>query len=99
MVKQNSWKPVSEELIKEGLEMILDASRLPLVIMCHTGQNETSILVGCLRILQNWSFSAISSEYRSFTGTKGRYQAEQFIEVFDSDLINLPLVLPSWLNH
>jgi hypothetical protein len=28
------WKPVGEELIKEGLELVLDSERYPLLIMC-----------------------------------------------------------------
>ncbi|CEP11969.1 hypothetical protein [Parasitella parasitica] len=53
-----TWRPVSEELIKEGLELILD--------------------------------------YRSYAGTKARYVNEQFIELFDLDLVTLPLHLPAW---
>ena len=98
--KSTTWKPVSEELVKDGLEILLNAAKHPVLIMCSTGQQETAVLVGCLRMMQNWSFSAISAEYRSFAGSKGRYQAEQFIEVFDPDLVNLPSELPTWyLNH
>ena len=99
-MKSSSWKPVTEELVKDGLEIMLNVTKHPVLIMCTTGQHETAVLVGCLRMMQNWSFSSISAEYRSFSGNKGRYQAEQFIEVFDPDLINVPKELPNWyLNH
>ncbi len=29
-----SWKPVRDELIKEGLEIILDETRYPIVVIC-----------------------------------------------------------------
>ena len=29
-----SWRPISEELVKEGLELILNASTHPILIMC-----------------------------------------------------------------
>ena len=30
----SSWKPVSEELVKEGLQLILDHTNHPVLIMC-----------------------------------------------------------------
>ncbi|OZJ01742.1 hypothetical protein BZG36_05187 [Bifiguratus adelaidae] len=91
-----SWRPVSEELIKEGLEMVLDVDRHPMLLMCTSGMHDTGTLVGCLRKLQHWNFSAICNEYRNFAGTKARYINEQFIELFDLDLITLPPNLPTW---
>ena len=28
------WKPVSEEIIKEGLQLVLDVNRHPIMVMC-----------------------------------------------------------------
>jgi hypothetical protein len=36
-------------------------------------------------------------QYRSFAGTKSRHVNEQFIELFDLDLVTLPYNLPTWL--
>ncbi|KAI9290275.1 tyrosine phosphatase family-domain-containing protein [Umbelopsis sp. AD052] len=93
----STWRPVSEELIKEGLELILDAEAQPLLVMCTSGIHETGIMIGCFRKLQNWNFSSIVNEYRSFAGTKSRHVNEQFIELFDLDLVTLPHNLPPWL--
>ncbi|KAH8553293.1 tyrosine phosphatase family-domain-containing protein [Umbelopsis sp. PMI_123] len=93
----STWRPVSEELIKEGLEMTLDAEAQPLLVMCTSGIHETGIMIGCFRKLQNWNFSSIVNEYRSFAGTKSRHVNEQFIELFDLDLVTLPPNLPGWL--
>ncbi|KAJ1662361.1 hypothetical protein IW140_005923 [Coemansia sp. RSA 1813] len=93
------WKPVSEELIKEGLECILNRPTHPLLIVCSSGVRETGTLVGCLRKLQHWNFNSIVYEYRSFAGGKGKYAQELFIELFDADLVTLPSSLPEWFSH
>ncbi|KAI9281145.1 tyrosine phosphatase family-domain-containing protein, partial [Sporodiniella umbellata] len=92
----STWRPVSEELIKEGLELILDVETHPILIMCTSGIHETGTLVGCLRKLEYWNFSSILTEYRAYAGSKARYVNEQFIELFDLDLVTLPRCLPSW---
>ncbi|KAJ1327195.1 hypothetical protein BSLG_010537 [Batrachochytrium salamandrivorans] len=98
LVKPNtsSWRPVSEELVKEGLELILNADKHPLLVI--SGVHETGALIGCLRKLQGWSFNSIVFEYRSFAGNKSRYVNEQFIELFDLDLVTLPRHLPLWFT-
>ncbi|CAO3648645.1 unnamed protein product [Cunninghamella blakesleeana] len=95
----STWRPISEELIKEGLELILNVHTHPILIMCTSGIHETGTLVGCLRKLERWNFSSIVTEYRSFAGPKARYVNEQFIELFDLDLVTLPKELPSWFIH
>ncbi|CAG8514483.1 7592_t:CDS:2 [Ambispora gerdemannii] len=90
------WRPVSEELIKDGLELVLDVGNHPILVMCTSGIHETGTFIGCLRKLQNWSFSSIVAEYRSYAGNKARYVNQQFIELFDMDLVTLPRNLPLW---
>ena len=92
------WRPVSDEMIKEGLLAILDTDNHPIVIMCSTGVFETGVLVGCLRKLQGWDFNAILVEYRSFAASKSKYAVDQFIELFDTDLVVLPANLPKWFS-
>ncbi|EIE77595.1 hypothetical protein RO3G_02299 [Rhizopus delemar RA 99-880] len=67
--------------------------------MCTSGIHETGTLVGCLRKLEGWNFSSIVTEYRAYAGSKARYVNEQFIELFDLDLVTLPLHLPPWFIH
>ncbi|KAG0264323.1 hypothetical protein BG011_007071 [Mortierella polycephala] len=90
------WKPMSEELIKEGLEMVLDAKNYPIIVMDTSGIHEIGTFMGCLRRLQHWNFSSIIVEYRAYAGNKARYVNEQFIELFDIDWITLPETLPTW---
>jgi len=92
-----SWKPVTEELIKEALEIVLDINYHPIMVMCASGLHQTGTLVGCLRRLQNWSLTSILVEYRSYACHRStRYGDQQFIELFDVDLVRLPENLPSW---
>ncbi|KAG0233425.1 hypothetical protein BGW41_001483 [Actinomortierella wolfii] len=90
------WKPLSEELIKDGLELILDAKNYPIIVMDTSGIHEIGTFMGCLRRLQHWNFSSIIVEYRAYAGNKARYVNEQFIELFDVDWITLPKDLPEW---
>lgn len=55
-------------------------------------------VVGCLRKIQQWHLSSIFEEYRRFAGSKVRLQNEQFIELFDTDLVTIPANPPSWLR-
>ena len=86
----NNWKPISEELVKEGIEFILDPKHQPALITCSTGIHETGVFVAILRKYQNWNLNSILMEYKSFAGTKSRYVNEQFIEAFDIDLLAVP---------
>jgi protein tyrosine/serine phosphatase len=98
-----SWKPCSEELVKEALETVLCRAAHPLLICGASGVHAVGVVVGCLRKLQGWSLSSIVNEYRSYAGTKTRYVDEQFIELFDIDLVQVPadperVYLPSWYH-
>jgi hypothetical protein len=94
----SSWKHCSEELIKETLELVLCKNNHPIMIMCSSGVHLTGTVVGCLRRLQSWSLTAILEEYESFAQKKSRHANREFIELFDIDLISLPVTsqLPDW---
>jgi tyrosine-protein phosphatase SIW14 len=49
--------------------------------------------------MQDWNFNSIVVEYRTFAGNKSRYQIEQFIELFDTDLVVWPSNLPGWFKR
>lgn len=53
--------------------------------------------MGCLRKLQRWTISSIFEEYRRYAGSKVRQMNEQFIELFDIDLVHVPQNGPKWL--
>ena len=95
--KRSPWKPVSEETVLEGLHVLLNPQNYPLLIMCTLGRHRTGTMVGCLRKLQGWNLTAILEEYRRHAGPKFRLLNEQFIELFDTDLVPVPPRRPSWL--
>lgn len=91
-----SWKPMSEEVVKDALEMVLDASVHPVCVCDTSGVHQVGVLVACLRRLQGWALNSTLMEYQSYAGGKARYGNEQFIELFDESLVTLPRVLPEW---
>ena len=94
---KSPWKPVSEEVVLTALDYILDTQNYPLYIMCNLGRHRTGTIVGCLRKLQRWNLTAVFEEYRRFSGPKVRLLNEQFIELFDTDLVRVPQNPPEWL--
>jgi hypothetical protein len=51
--------------------------------------------------LQRWSLSSILDEYRTYAGkVQTRCVNEQFFELFDTDLVTLPMEskLPHWFK-
>jgi tyrosine-protein phosphatase OCA1 len=93
------WQLISEEVVLRALEVIMSPSNYPLHIMCHLGRHRTGTVVGCLRKVQQWNLTSIFEEYRRYAGTKVRLQNEQFIELFDTDLVRVPPAQqkPQWL--
>lgn len=93
------WKPISEEVVLSAMELLLDPTMYPIWVMCSQGRHRTGTIIGCLRKLQRWSLSSIFEEYHRHADAKGRLTTEQFIELFDTDLINIPSSnTPTWLR-
>lgn len=55
----DTMQPISVELVKESLELLLDGTRHPLLLLCSSGLHHTGVLVGCLRRLQQWNLTSI----------------------------------------
>ncbi|CAM9163826.1 unnamed protein product [Laminaria digitata] len=95
--RNKSWAPVGEETVLAALERIVNSAHYPVLITCSTGKHRTGTVVACLRKLQRWNLTSIFEEYRRFTKHKVRVQNEQFIELFDTDLVHLPPEAPKYL--
>ncbi|CAO3594670.1 putative tyrosine phosphatase family protein [Absidia repens] len=93
----NAWDPITEEAVLEALELVLNPRNYPMMIMCNLGRHRTGTIVGCLRKLQRWNLTSIFEEYRRYAGPKVRLLNEQFIELFDTDLVSIPSNQPNWL--
>lgn len=72
---------VLESIVKDSLEILLDARNYPVLVLDTSGIFETGTLIGCLRKMQGWNFASILVEYRSFAGSRSRSANERFIEV------------------
>lgn len=94
-----SCAPISHELVKEAMRYVLDATHHPLLVMSSSGTHQVGALVGCLRRLQNWNLASALDEYRSYAAPSPRLFCEQFIELWDCDLLTLPATLPAWFER
>ncbi|KDN52077.1 putative tyrosine phosphatase family protein [Tilletiaria anomala UBC 951] len=83
----NAWDPITEEVVLQALNLLVQPSTYPVVVMCNLGRHRTGTVIGCLRKLQRWNLSAILEEYRRYAGPKVRVMNEQFIELFDEELV------------
>lgn len=93
------WKPMSEEVVLSAMELLLDTRMYPAYVMCSQGRHRTGTIIGCLRKFQRWALSSIIEEYHRHADGRGRLANEQFIELFDNDLVNIPTShTPSWLR-
>ncbi len=115
------WRPNWEDMAHQALNIILDVSNYPVLIVCNLGRHRTGwipsftffstkhlltcllyfassgTVIGCLRKLQHWNIVSVFEEYRRYAGDKSRVQNEQFIELFDTDLVHIPENSPQWL--
>jgi tyrosine-protein phosphatase SIW14 len=55
---------------------------MPLLIHCNKGKHRTGLIVGCLRVVQQWSLTSIFDEYSRFCMSKVRVLDQQCIELF-----------------
>ncbi|GAA6021903.1 hypothetical protein JCM11491_004787 [Sporobolomyces phaffii] len=85
-----TYDPLSDETVLQALDLVLNPHNSPTMIMCAQGRHRTGTCVGCLRKLQHWNLTSILEEYRRFAGPKVRVLNEQFIELFDLDLVSVP---------
>jgi tyrosine-protein phosphatase OCA1 len=93
----NAWDPITEEIVLAALDIILNTDHAPVMVMCNLGRHRTGTVVGCIRKLQRWNLASIFEEYRRHAGQKVRVMNEQFIELFDTDLVRIPVHVPQWL--
>lgn len=92
--------PIAEEMVTESLKIIADKQNYPMLVMCRTGRSLTGVVLACLRKLQHWSLISIFEEYRRYAGgSRLQQQHEQFIELFDTDLIPITDCAPDFLKN
>lgn len=81
----------SEQLALDALKIILNPDSYPVLVCCNLGIHRTGSVIGCLRKIQRWNLSAIFDEFRRYYGNgKPSGIHEQFIELFDVELVPIP---------
>ncbi|KAJ6262755.1 Tyrosine-protein phosphatase [Drechslerella dactyloides] len=86
------------ESMRQALELLLDARNFPVLIHSNKGKHRSGVLVACVRkLLQNWAFGSVKSEYHYFAGEKGQADIE-FIEKFRPTLKYDERYAPGWLR-
>lgn len=58
------YDPITEEVVLQALDIIIDPASSPLMIMCNLGRHRTGTVVGIFRKLQRWNLASILEEYR-----------------------------------
>jgi tyrosine-protein phosphatase OCA1 len=91
---RNPWNMLSEGVVIEALKYILQPEYYPLLLCCRAGRHRTGTVAGCLRKLQRWNLTSIFEEYRRYADSKVSLLNEQFIELFDTDLVSVPTKCP-----
>ncbi|KAG8345865.1 putative Tyrosine phosphatase family [Trypanosoma vivax] len=82
---------LSEPVVVGILHELIDPINYPLLLTCSMGRYRTGIVCGCLRKLQGWNLVSILEEYRRYAQDKSRADNEEFIGLFDKDLVSLKL--------
>nr|CCC94675.1 putative tyrosine phosphatase [Trypanosoma congolense IL3000] len=82
---------LSEPVVVGILHELIDPVNYPLLLTCSMGRYRTGIVCGCLRKLQGWNLVSILEEYRRYAQDKSRADNEEFIALFDKDLVSMEL--------
>ena len=85
-----SWRTQLDELMKHTLECLLNNENLPILISSPS-ELLLCTVIGCLRKIQKWNISSIMSEFNRFCPEIPLTQNTNYVELFDFDLIELPL--------
>ncbi|KAI3937616.1 hypothetical protein MKW92_024856 [Papaver armeniacum] len=73
------------DMITEGLKVLLDDRNHPILIHCRHGNHRTGIVVGCYRKLkQNWSLPCVLEEYKRLSGETARQSDIKFIKNYEA---------------
>ena len=67
LATNQSWRPIPDEVIKEGLQVVLNLNHHSLLICSTSGIFETGLLVGCQGKVQGWNYNSIVVEYNSYS--------------------------------
>lgn len=96
--EMSQYAPIAEDSVISALDILLNQSYYPVYVACNFGKLLTGVVIACLRKLQKWSLVSIYEEFRRFTNSR-LLEHEQFIELFDTDLVTVTLQSPPFLRN
>ena len=82
--------------IKSILEFIFGLSSSSVLILGDLEYFLDSLVVSCLRRIQNWALSSIIAEFRFISGRKN-FDLEQLIESFPTNIFFFPSSIPKYI--
>ena len=80
---QDPFVIMSEDMIKDILEVIQKPENFPVLLFCTAGKVRTGCVVGCLRKRSGWSMASIIQEFELFTEPEGLLCDLHFIDAFE----------------
>mmetsp|Transcript_12068 Transcript_12068/g.34892 ORF Transcript_12068/g.34892 Transcript_12068/m.34892 type:complete len:223 (-) Transcript_12068:222-890(-) len=92
-------QPISEAVVLDSLQYVGDSRCYPLLVVDLWGRHRNGVVIACLRKLQRWNLGSIFEEYRRFATGKRRLQNEQFVELFDTELVTVHENSPDFLTE
>lgn len=101
----NNESPIShsitelEDWVKKSIELIIALSSQGTILLI--GNEDTCLdclLIACLRKIQEWTLVPILHEFRLLSNQKRLFDLEQFIELFNSDIVNYTTDIPEFLS-
>jgi tyrosine-protein phosphatase OCA1 len=86
-----------QDLLIQALQLVLNADNHPVLLMCATGELQTTAVVGALRKLQGWCLASIDGEAQAFQSSaiSSHHTATlEAIERFDAKFFYASVVQP-----
>lgn len=93
--KEKEAEPPTVDQVRQALQLVTDRAKWPLAVHCIDGSHHTTLVMMCLRRMQNWDISSIQLEAQRFVKTISKSEAK-FVKSFKIAL-ELPLDSPGWL--
>lgn len=87
-VEAQEWMVLKPRIVSEAIEVLLNVDNYNCLVV-----DTSDVIVGVLRHIQRWNYSAILNEYRVYAN-KTSYRAEIYLELVRVELVE-PLSCPS----
>eukprot|EP00002_Diphylleia_rotans_P039895 TRINITY_DN9375_c0_g1_i1.p1 TRINITY_DN9375_c0_g1~~TRINITY_DN9375_c0_g1_i1.p1 ORF type:complete len:209 (+),score=35.28 TRINITY_DN9375_c0_g1_i1:56-682(+) len=88
---------VTQAMVAQVIQVMINPDALPLFIHCLDGLNVTGLFIMCFRKLQNWATTSIYNEFSRFsTDDQVSSDEAEFVEQFRHEIF-IPETIPTFL--